>query len=120
MALLTVITLAEDGLDDTDLVAAAGGGDTFSNDANVRTLLFVKNASGGAITVTATAQVTSKDVTGVGGMTKGNIVHSVPAGGESLIGPFTRAFNNASGQVVITYSGVTSLTVGPVVLENIK
>jgi len=120
MALLTVNTLAEDGLDESDLVAAAGGGDTFPNDGKNRSFLFVKNGSGGALTVTIVAQITTLDVTSIGGMTKGNIVHSVPAGESSLIGPITRAFSDANGLVNATYSGVTTLTVGPVILETIK
>jgi hypothetical protein len=40
-----------------------------------------------------------------------DIVVAVPNGGERLIGPFSDRFADASGQVLITYSGVTSVTV---------
>lgn len=39
-------------------------------------------------------------------------VVAVPAGGERVIGPFPKArFNDASDKVLISYSGVTSVTV---------
>lgn len=85
-------------------VAAAAGGDQFLNDGNV--LIYVKNGGGSSINVTVTAPGTP------GGLTITNPVVAVPAGGEKILGPFPpQYFNNASGFVNLTYSGVTSVTV---------
>ncbi|MFN8493846.1 MAG: hypothetical protein U0350_39980 [Caldilineaceae bacterium] len=88
-------------------VAAAAGGDTFVN--NGKTLFYVNNGSGASINVTVTPQATP------GGLTIAPVVVTVPAGGAKFIGPFDSAyFNNASGQVAITYSAVTTVTVAAV------
>lgn len=92
-------------------VNAAGGGDSFPNDGY--TVLYVKNGSGGAITVT---------IDGVGAGPESAVAYnpdvavSVAAGAERLIGPFTdkARFNDVNGRVNVSYSGVTSLTVAPV------
>ena len=107
MAILTPIDTLVAGVADS-LVAAAGGGDSFSN--NGHCLFVVNNASGGAITVTfddpnspspASASQFNPDV-----------AVSVPAGARRTIGPFPPfRFNDANGRVNVTYSGVTSLTV---------
>jgi hypothetical protein len=88
-------------------VAAAGGGDTFTPDD--RTYIHVKNASGGAITVTVvTPAVVIPD------MAIADTAVSVPAAGERILGPFPPQYyaDPADGLADITYSGVTSLTVG--------
>lgn len=84
--------------------AAAGGGDVFVNDGNI--VIIVENGSAGDITVTATSTGT------VQGLAIADPAIVVTAGEERMIGPFDPAiFNNSSGQVALTYSGVTSLTV---------
>ncbi len=92
----------------TTLTAAAGGGDTVSPDD--RTFLWVKNASGGAITVTVVIPGTYI------GQNLPDVAVSVPATtGERFIGPLTRQIADpTTGVVNITYSGVTSLTVAAV------
>jgi hypothetical protein len=88
------------------LTAAAAGGDQFQNDG--KTLLRIKNADGSGMTATVTAQTACNYGT----------VHSttVTVGattGDVLAGPFDPAiYNNSSGYVVVTYSAVTSVTVG--------
>jgi len=89
-------------------VAAAGGGDSFSNTG--KELFYVKNASGGAITVTFDSPATCS-FAGAALAAHDNSV-SVGAAEERLIGPFPAVrFNDGSSNVIVTYSGVTSLTV---------
>jgi hypothetical protein len=87
------------------LVAASGGGDSFPNDGHM--FFDVNNASGSPITVTF---VTPALVQGIAIADPGI---SVPAGLRRKIGPFQPdLFNDATGSVAVTYSGVTTLTVG--------
>lgn len=97
--------------------ACAGGGDVVDN-SDGRTFLHVKNGSGGSITVTVAAQVASL-VTGTHGtLPVSNVAIAIPAGAERIIGPFAKqAYNNASKQLAITYSGVTSLTIAAFFIE---
>lgn len=88
--------------------ACAGGGDRFTPSSN--TYLHVKNGSGGALTVTVAATRVPKP-----NQTISNNVVSVPAAGERMIGPFPwedYVATDGSGLADITYSGVTSLTIG--------
>jgi hypothetical protein len=88
------------------LTAAAGGGDVFPNQDG-RTYFVVTNGGGGSITVTIDS-VTPCDqgVDHDGG-------GAVAAAATRIFGPFQpRRFNNSQGQVAVTYSGVTSVTVG--------
>lgn len=110
MATLTVAACSVAGLDPT-FVAAAGGGDKFPNDGF--TVLEVKNASGGAITVTVASQAGVADAYGT--QKKDAAVSVAATTGHKRIGPFRPAeWNDADGNVNVTYSGVTSLTVVPV------
>jgi hypothetical protein len=89
------------------LTAAAGGGDSFI--LTGRDVFVANNASGGAITITFTAVADNFGVT--------NAVHNltlvVNAGKIGVWGPGTLArFRDANGLLQVTYSGVTSLTVG--------
>lgn len=111
MALLTVEKIVDTGLNPT-LVAATGGGDTFKNQAASRTFLYVDNAGGSPITVTIPAQTTSAVTSGLGKTTKANSITTVTNAQFRLIGPFpAQAFNDGTGTVSITYSGVVSVTV---------
>lgn len=107
---MTVTTVNPSGTVDPTPVAAAGGGDQFTN--NGKTLLKVVNGSGGSITVTIAAQRSCDQ-----GSTH-NIANAVAAGATELMGPFDPArYSDASGFVQVTYSGVTSLTVVPISLS---
>lgn len=109
MATLSRFTLARAGIAIT-YASAAGGGDVVDN-ADGKTLLHVKNGSGGSINVTVTAQTTSISVP-QGEAEVSNKVIAVAAGAEKIIGPFEAAwFNNASGQLAITYSSATTVTI---------
>lgn len=86
------------------LVAAGAGGDTFDNDGN--TLFEVRNAGGGAVTVTINATTPCNH-----GFDH-DVAVSVPATtGVRVIGPFP--VNRFGRSVSVTYSGVTSVTVMP-------
>lgn len=109
MAALTVQTAAPSGTSFTT-ASAAGGGDTFVN--NGKTLFYINNGHSGSQTATFTAQ---NNITIDGqSLAVEDLAVAVPAGEAKIIGPFPpQIFNNSSGAVAVTYSGVTSLTVRP-------
>jgi hypothetical protein len=78
-----------------------------------RTFLWVKNGSGGSITVTV----------GIGGTTFGilnpDVARVVTAGAEAVIGPLPVDFTGSDlfGFITFSYSGVTSLTIALVRVE---
>ena len=92
--------------------AAAVGGDYFVNDG--KTMLEVRNASGAPVNVT----VASPQNCDQGA--NHPLVIAVPATiGQRMIGPFLRRrFNDANGRVQVTYSGVTTVTVAAVKLDD--
>lgn len=105
MAVLTAVVPGPAGTAPS-FVAAAGGGDRAP--CGPKNYLHVKNASGGAITVTVDSVVPCNYGS------DHDLVVSVPATtGERLIGPLSpeRYASTSDGLAAITYSGVTSLTV---------
>jgi hypothetical protein len=107
MANLSTQTITRAGIGPT-YAAAAGGGDTFTPD--VDTFSHVKNGSGSPITVTVVTPRTDQE----SGQAIADVTVSVPATtGERMIGPFPHnSFADPTdGLADITYSGVTSLTV---------
>ena len=107
MATLTVQTIDRggDGLTPA-FAAAAAGGDDFPNTG--REFIVVKNGGGAPMTVTA---VTPQTV--AGSLTVSDEPYTIPASGERYIGPFpTGPFNNPQGRVSLTYSAVTTVTIG--------
>jgi hypothetical protein len=115
MAVLTVQNIVPAGAVITP-VAAAGGGDLVPDDGNERTFLRVVNGGGAPINVTIAAVETSRNVPGIGTVTVASQVVAVANGTTKDIGPFASAFRNASGQVAVSYSGVTSVTVAAIKL----
>ncbi len=112
MATLTLQNVARTGVDPAaGEVAAASGGDEFTNDGG--TMLRVNNGGGGAVAVTITAQTTEvKPNDQLGKLTVGNVVVSVGAGLVREIGPFPPGiFNDANGRVQVTYDQDVSVTV---------
>ncbi|MED4586671.1 hypothetical protein P9578_28350 [Brevibacillus choshinensis] len=107
MADLAVQTISVSGGNPT-MVAAAAGGDVFSNDG--KTFFRVKNGGASSITVTVVAK--SPCSHGV----KHDSVVSVAAGAEANIGFLdpTRFNDPQTGKVSVTYSAVTTVTVAPV------
>lgn len=109
MATLTVNEVTLAGFrDDNALVAAAGGGDSFLPGAT--TYIRVNNGGGAPITVT----VATPNSVGNSGLAQADVSVSVTNAQSRLIGPFpAHLFAQADdGLADITYSGVTSVTVG--------
>jgi hypothetical protein len=106
MATLAVDNTSVLGVEPT-LVTAAGGGDDFPNEG-VQTIFVIDNASGGAITVTFDD---TGSVSPVGAEAfDADVAVILGAGTRFYIGPFP--LNRFGKSVAVTYSGVTSLTVG--------
>lgn len=107
MAALAVQDASILGLGET-LVAAAGGGDTFSN--NGQCVLEVVNGGGAPINVTID-DLGSPSPQGASQFNP-DVVVVVGAGATKIIGPFPPfRFNDANGNVAVAYSAVTSVTV---------
>lgn len=104
MAMLNTQTISQAGIAPA-FTAASAGGDTFRNSGG-NTFFQVKN--GGASSVTVTIDSVEKCNQGF----DHNLTVTVPASSDQIIGPFEeRRFNNDNGQVAVSYSGVTSVTV---------
>jgi hypothetical protein len=102
MAVLAVTPVIRTGTTDVT-VSASAGGDLLPNTG--KEWVEVINGGGGAITVTASGYVDAQ-VVAIQAV-------SVGAGVRRKIGPFPpHIYNNTSQQVAITYSGVTTVTVG--------
>lgn len=108
MATLTVEKSGVTGLNPVTENAANGGGDDFPN--NGSTIAYIKNGSGGAITVTVDGSGLAAPAGAVAFDADVDVV--IGAGDDAVIGPFPTGRFTAS--VGLTYSGVTSLTVSPV------
>lgn len=107
MAALATQTIVPGGLGPT-YAAAAGGGDSFTPDKD--TFLHVKNGGGSPITVTIAVPGTERY-----GVATADLAVSVPNAGERMIGPFPAdvfADSSIAGAAAVTYSGVTSVTIG--------
>lgn len=104
MADLTVVTPARSA-NLFALESAAGGGDAFLNSA--KRFLVIDNADGSPMTLTLVTQNT------VDGEAVDDKTIVVAAGTRQLLGPFPPAiYNDNDDKVQLTYSAVTSLTVG--------
>ena len=109
MAELTIQQITEAGGRVT-YTAAAEAGDTADNGGN--TFLHIKNGGGSEVTVTITAQTVSVDSSIYGDLTKANATVTIAGSGEAFIGPFKApAFNDSNGEIAITYTAVTSVTI---------
>lgn len=105
MSLRTPQVIALTGITPT-LTAAEVGGDEFVNSG--RDFIHIKNGDASPITVTINSQVDCNQ--GV----DHDVEVVVPAStGEKFIGPFPKdRFNDEANKVQITYSAVTSVTIG--------
>lgn len=118
MATLTRQTIVEAGLTPT-FASCAGGGDVVDN-SDGKTFLYVKNGSGGSLTVTIAAASGASSISDpkYGTLSKSAVAKAVGAGADAIIGPFKKqGFNNSSEQLAITYSGVTSLTIAALKID---
>lgn len=98
------------------VAATATHGNKFRNDG--KTILRVKNGSVGDITATIDAPGS------IDGQAINELAVVIKATGNGTgldfldIGPFTSVFNQSDGYVWVTFSGVTSLTVGAFRIGN--
>lgn len=97
----------------------SGNGNQVANLAENVILFFQNSAANGAstATVTITAQTTTQNIPGYGPVTKSNITQTLGGGSTYYIGPLpAQAFNDANGNVQITYSGAVPslLLISPV------
>jgi len=109
MAELTVKKVTLAGLDPNDppYSSCSEDGDTVINSGYI--FLHVKNEH------TEDWVVTVNSITPCNQGYDHDAVVSVPAGEERMIGPFERGrFNDASGKLTITYSGVTNLKIAAI------
>jgi hypothetical protein len=104
MAVLATQTIGITGVAPS-FTAASGGGDSAApGDTHY---LHVKNGGGSSVTVTVVVPGTEY------GQARADVPVAVPAAGERLIGPLSPELRNPStNKVDITYSGVTTVTVG--------
>lgn len=110
MAAMSIQTIVDTGL--APSLSAVANGDTVADDGGARTYVEVANGSGSSINVTVPSQQANVVVPGAGQLSIADIVIAVAAGARKLIGPFTRAYINTSGNVTLNYSAVTSVTAG--------
>lgn len=117
MALYTRQNLAEGGVSLTANAATVTVGDTADN-SDGKLVWLVRNGSGAGITVAATI-VNSPSINDPvrGLLTKTIAAAAVAAGATAILGPFPPSvYNNASNQVTLICSAVTSVTVSPITL----
>ena len=105
MATLAVQSVVRAGLEAT-FAAAAGGGDEFVNTGSE----WVEIVNGDASDMTLTIETPNSIDTDLA-ITDRTVV--VTAGETRKVGPFpTATYNDANSKVQLTYSAVTSLTIG--------
>jgi hypothetical protein len=92
------------GLEPT-YASCASGGDEFVNTGN--DFIHIKNGAGGAQTVTIATPVVTD------GLAVAENAIAIPAGEERMIGILPKTtYNDGDAKVQLTYSAVTSLTIG--------
>ena len=102
MATLTVLAPTKSAFTDLAPASCAAGGDQFLNDG--RTICYFKNTNATTRTVTIATSGT------VEGIAIADIAVTVAQNEERIIGPFNPAyFNDSSGYIQLTYSGVATL-----------
>ena len=117
MATLTPQKIIEEG-DVETMLSATSTGDEFIN-SGIEFIHIQNNHASAAYTVTVTAQVTNIHHQQFGKVTKSNVAKAVPAGQDCFLGPFKQSsFNDPNSKVQITYSGVTTLVVSVLYLDQ--
>ena len=106
---LTPTALGHTGYDLTNLAAANVAGDSWVTTGVEQ--FVIKNAAGAPITLTLVFGVNAK----IDGVAPANETVSIPAGHTMMFGPFLQStLADASGNMNVTYSAITSITVGVV------
>ncbi|PNG27002.1 hypothetical protein [Methylocella silvestris] len=111
MAVLTPKTIIGAGLPSVAYAAATLTGDSFPSTSDQRTFLHVKNGSASPITVTILAQTATEKVPGLGSIAVPALSSAIAAAGDAYLGPFPADYIGANGQVQVSYSAVTTVTV---------
>jgi len=104
---LTIQSISETALEATYANADTENGNKVINPGGDLILHF-KNPGASAAVVTVTAQKTSKNVPGLGPLTKASITCNLAAGEDCFVGPLNTEFWNLGGSVFMTFSGVGS------------
>lgn len=113
----TVNDITESGLANLTFTSAGAEGDKFEN--NGKYMVVVKNAGEETITVTFTAQTTTFVSPTYGTASISNKTLVVAGGRTGYICSLpTNSFNNADGDVVITYSSNTNVSVAICSVSN--
>lgn len=107
MATLTYKKSKIAGSGNVAMAAASGGGDKVF--PNTRGAVLVKNGDASAKTVTVVVPGNTKF-----GQAQPDVAIVIPAGEQTLIGPFPQELAGTDGLVSLTYSAVTSVTVAAV------
>ena len=118
MAEITIDTIEVTGAAIT-LTAANAGGDYILNPAGTGEVFFiVDNQDASSTDVTVTAPAATISVAGYGTLWVNDIVHSVGAGEAHYMfkAPNRRVYNDSNDQVNLTYTSVTSLTIGAFII----
>lgn len=112
MAVLAVKEINGGGVN-AGLVAAGATGDSFPVSTDERTFLHVKNASASPCVVTVAPVTLTERVAGAGAAVPvPSLTMTVPVTtGDMYLGPFPRDYIGANGQVQVSYSAVTTVTV---------
>lgn len=106
MATLTVSEIVIGGIDES-LAAADVAGDEFTLDNGKSHFIVINNGD------VSSMNVTVKTYGEIDGAPTEDRVVAVGAGERKMVGPFPkRTYGDANGKVQLTYSSVTSLTVG--------
>ena len=111
MAVITPKVGALSGVDPLSYVTAAAGGDTFPATGDGVYLIHVKNGHSSSQTVTIDDPTTPLPPGAAASSTFADVPVAVPNAGERMIVISNAArFIDSTGNIALTYSGVTALT----------
>lgn len=118
MATITTINeINSTGLATLSFSAASVGGDKYPNVGN--SFVVIVNSSEATSVITFAAQTTSFDSPIYGPAVKNSTTISVAAGRTAYVGPMEgQAFNDVDGNVNLTYSSHTGVTIAICVVNN--
>lgn len=106
---LSVQTTSEAPLDLTTLTNSDPVNGMRATNENGDVFFFVDNPDASSAVITFTAQIATKEVPGYGPLTKSNLSVTLAGGESKMVGPFpARAWNDASGDILISFSGDAS------------
>ncbi len=119
-AALTIQEVSETVADISKANADTGSGDTIVN-KDGRIFIVFDNPGASQAIATITAQSTERVVSGYGPMTKADLVVTMEAGEEKIVGPFSStAWSDSSGLINIAYSGAGAADIDVAALKLIQ